>query len=92
MKNSHIKITMPAEIILDRRISSTEKILFSLIKSHRGSPIPVSFEYLGEWMGLTTAQIGKSCNHLVDMGYLIRKKKGPKQYVYSVPKVIKQTF
>jgi predicted transcriptional regulator len=83
---------MPAEIILDRRISSTEKILFSLIKSHRGSPIPVSFEYLAEWMGLTIAQICKSCNTLVSMGYLDCKKIGPKQYVYSVPRKIKQTF
>jgi len=83
---------MPAEIILCRRISSTEKILFSLIKSHRGSPMPVSYEYLSEWMGLTQQRINVMCNNLVEMGYLSRKKLGPKKYVYSVTKVIKQTF
>lgn len=92
MKNHIIKITMPAEIILNRDISANQKILLALIKSHRGTPTPMSFEYLAEWLGVTPSAACQMVNDLMDKGFIKRKKLESKSYLFTIPKEVKKLF
>jgi len=92
MKNHVIKITMPAEIILNREISANQKILLALIKSHRGTPMPMSFEYLAEWLGVSTPAACQMVNDLANKNMLNRKKVAAKSYLFTIPKEVRKLF